>query len=365
MKNERDRITKCSCGWKGTLSNVERHIKAVTRQASRAGEDHHVLIKGIAAPIPAPQARPAAPVAPVVEETPYGAGIAAAMEMEAEKDTVFAVRERALLDKVKARLATELPRPEVVAPPAPVAAAVAPPPEPMPTAKPAKTVKAKAERKPVDTKWVKIGAGTLLALIGFAIIAYLYSMNPKIPLFVSGIPLVAVGTWIIIRSWNATTTNYVTAAGNVGGPPVKGKPVPSNVQIAKPSGAENCLNIYPPRMGGARFEYIETPPQGLPQKCDNDNRWYYVNIWDEKRMALTALVLPDTKYYDPKEFANIFDAEPIRRFFEIRFGTLERLAPLMFLGMMGIAILAILILPSALKGDPNKPVAQQTSQVVR
>ena len=201
-------------------------------------------------------------------------------------------------------------------------------------------------------KWAKIGLGAVIAIIGIGIVVVLYGQNPQNLIWAIGLPMVGFGIFLASRGFQDDSGGSVTAIFQQ----TPQGPVPTNVAaIQKPSGKENCLNIYPAELGGIRFEHMEegTFTQSVPQKCENDNRWYYVNRWSKDDNKLVPFVVPDMEYFDPREFANIFDAEPIRRFFEIHFGSLERFAPLVFIGAIALAILAIVILPGVLKGTGN------------
>lgn len=131
--------------------------------------------------------------------------------------------------------------------------------------------------------------------------------------------------------------------------------VPADNVIVRPKGTENCLNIYAPQpdvgfLGLIDFTHAENPV-GIPWKCENDGQWYYVNLCDGLPILKTSpLTLPNTQFYDPKEFANIVGAEPIKRFFEMHFQTLEKLAPWLFIAMCVIFLLAMIMLPGVLKG---------------
>ena len=193
-------------------------------------------------------------------------------------------------------------------------------------------------KKKVDKKWLLVFGGILLVVLGCAFSFYIYSHSRNNPVFILGLFAIVPGVVLVFRGWRTE-----------GGDTVPSGAIRGDRALVKPKGNENCLNIYPPDLGGIKFEHADTPA-GLPWKCENDGKWYFVNIWDQAKKGLIALVLPDTQYYDPKEFANIVGAEPIKRFFEMHFQTLEKLAPWLFIAMIGLMILAMIILPGVLGG---------------
>jgi len=71
----------------------------------------------------------------------------------------------------------------------------------------------------------------------------------------------------------------------------------------------NSLCIYEDRIV---FEDVVTPA-GYPWTCLNDNKKYYVNIWDKVVKRLVPFVLPDQQYYDPGVFAERVLALPAHR----------------------------------------------------
>jgi len=104
----------------------------------------------------------------------------------------------------------------------------------------------------------------------------------------------------------------------------------------------NSINLYPPHLGGIKFEYVENAVGYLHQLL-NDSRLYHVHIWDEGKQSLVPLRFPDDAYYNPRELAQVVGAEPWRRYFEKRNELLEKISPWVFLGAMGIIVLAMII----------------------
>jgi len=104
----------------------------------------------------------------------------------------------------------------------------------------------------------------------------------------------------------------------------------------------NSINLYPPHLGGVKFEYVENAVGYLHQLL-NDSRLYHIHIWDEAKNSLVPLRFPDDAYYNPRELAQVVGAEPWRRYFEKRNELLEKISPWVFVGAMGIIVLAMII----------------------
>jgi len=104
----------------------------------------------------------------------------------------------------------------------------------------------------------------------------------------------------------------------------------------------NSINIYPPHLGGVKFEYVDNPV-GFPQPLLNDSRKYYFHIWDEDKDSLVSILFPDDAYYNPRELAQVVGAEPWRRYFERHNAFLEKISPWVFLGAMAIIVLAMIV----------------------
>ena len=105
----------------------------------------------------------------------------------------------------------------------------------------------------------------------------------------------------------------ITVAGGVSQPSV----VVSEGQI-------NSLCLYPNRI---LFESIVNP-QGQPWKCLNDNKAYFVHIWDKEKEILSPFILPDQRYYDPGVFATrVLELPAHRRIFRRKQTLLQQLTP--------------------------------------
>ena len=102
----------------------------------------------------------------------------------------------------------------------------------------------------------------------------------------------------------------------------------------KPTGLVNSLNIYGKKDEETDkvypekvvFEWVDEP-KGQPQQCTNNSKWYYVHIWDIATQQLKPFVLPDSQYFDPREFANVIMMPAHKRLFERQASMLQKIAP--------------------------------------
>jgi hypothetical protein len=102
----------------------------------------------------------------------------------------------------------------------------------------------------------------------------------------------------------------------------------------------NSMSIYP---GVVIFEDVENP-KGVPWRCLNDGKPYYVNISPTvKKEDLKPLELPDQRYYDPRVFGErVLTLPAHRKLFARKEDLFQKLKPLMVLG--AIVIVWILII---------------------
>lgn len=184
-------------------------------------------------------------------------------------------------------------------------------------------------------RWWLVLLGIVLIIAGCAVSYYGNSKTSSV-LVVAGLIGIIPGGYLVFKGFKKQEPE-LPAVGT------DGKTVP-----AKLKGKENCVNIYPREMGGIKFEYMANPPSGLPQQCVNNGKKYFVNIWNPGITGLECLIFPDEKYYDPRVLAEVVEAEPVRRYFELAMPLLEKIAPWAFVAAIGLALLAIIILPGAL-----------------
>jgi len=122
----------------------------------------------------------------------------------------------------------------------------------------------------------------------------------------------------------------------------------------KPSGEVNSLNIYArknPDTGKiypekVAFEMI-LKPEGQPQQCTNNGKWYYVHIWDIAKQRLVPFALPDSQYFDPREFANVIKMPAHMKLFERQASLLQKIAPwVMVIAFFGSIIGMVMTTPA-------------------
>jgi hypothetical protein len=115
----------------------------------------------------------------------------------------------------------------------------------------------------------------------------------------------------------------------------------TKIDIIKPvaKGPANCLCIYPDKVV---FDNVASP-EGQPYQCLNDNKHYYINIWDEAIKRLVPFVLPDLQYYTPQLFAErVLELPAHRRIFRRRENLLQKLSPFILLVVIGVLWLLIM-----------------------
>lgn len=106
----------------------------------------------------------------------------------------------------------------------------------------------------------------------------------------------------------------------------------------------NCLNIYASRdsegqVSADRLEFSEVyNPQGQPQQCLNDGKWYYVNIFDLNKKRLIPYILPDNTYIDPAEFGNVIEMPAHRKLYQQEVSLFQK-ASLVFMLLAFVASL--------------------------
>lgn len=118
-----------------------------------------------------------------------------------------------------------------------------------------------------------------------------------------------------------------TATEHISGQP-KGKKV-----------SYNSLCIYPDKV---IFENVHEP-KGFPMQCLNDNKKYFVNIWDVESKRLIPFVLPDQQYSDPGVFAQrVLGLPAHRRIFAKKPKLIQKLKTGLLVGAIAIVWLLIL-----------------------
>lgn len=123
----------------------------------------------------------------------------------------------------------------------------------------------------------------------------------------------------------------------------------------------NCLTLRPDKIA---FENLpDDQLLGMPRKCRNDNQYYHVLEWkNEVRLPDGKLVtpagfvefkLPDTRYRDPKEFANNINIPAHRRLAQRKANLFEKIAPGLI--VVAIVIVGIILIAHTKPPEPTTP----------
>lgn len=194
-------------------------------------------------------------------------------------------------------------------------------PKPEPSAVPApeaEKVKAKKTYTPRFYMMILSGGVSILGLVLFVI----YFFTNNVVIGAPGIIMTVVGIFAFRYYWKQE--------GNISVEHIGGK---------KKAETFNSLNIHSDRI---EFENVYEP-DGFPMQCLNDNRKYFVNIWDEKKHSLVPFILPDQQYYDPIVFAQrVLGLPAHKKIFERKPKLLQKLKTALLVLAIGIVWLLIM-----------------------
>ncbi len=181
----------------------------------------------------------------------------------------------------------------------------------------------------------------------------------QIGYFAGGIVALFVG-FLMAMAWGENRGNMLLAMGTIlcwpGGAYLLYRGIQKRDQEAviigadKPKGLVNSLSIYAKKDSETGriypekivFEWEENP-LGQPQQCINNNRWYYVHLWDIAKGKLVPFALPDSQYFDPREFANVITMPAHKKLFERQATLLQKIAPFVMVVAFLISIFGLLI----------------------
>ena len=172
---------------------------------------------------------------------------------------------------------------------------------------------------------VSLGAG-----IGFG---FLWFQSQNVVLALLTILPIGLGILLIIKSFQTGDEGIIlTPEGSVA------------------TGIANSLNIYAktdPEAEGKIPEKIafETmlKPEGHPQRCRNDNKYYYVHILDIKKGKLVPFKLPDAKFCPPTQLRISATMQANQAYFQPIPNLFQKVAP--WLLVVVIVVLVLLGLP--------------------
>lgn len=129
-----------------------------------------------------------------------------------------------------------------------------------------------------------------------AILFVMYISSLNLVLGAPGIIMLLVGV--------ITLRHYWKQEGNIAVEHIKGVEDKGGTKITI-----NSLSIYEDRV---IFENVYEP-KGFPWQSENDNKKYYINIFDEVTHKLIPFVLPDQQYCDPNVLGKRILALPAHR----------------------------------------------------
>lgn len=185
-----------------------------------------------------------------------------------------------------------------------------------------------------DKKRLAYFIGGIVAL-GLVVPLYqLYLIDRANPLVVVGLIGCFIGSGFLLhRGWRAGRQEEAVIVG-----------------AEKPAGPINSLNIYarkdedtgqiyPEKIA---FEWVDEP-EGQPWQCLDDGNWYHLNIWDIVAGKLKPFILPDSQYFDPREFANVITMPAHKKLFERRQSLFQKIAPWIMIVAFLISIFGLLV----------------------
>lgn len=180
--------------------------------------------------------------------------------------------------------------------------------------------------------------GGLLALVVGYFLSMLWSgQRDSIFLTIGVIILWPGGLYLLYRGMRSPERDVVIVGSDK---PSIGEVNSLNIYARK---NQDTGKIYPEKVA---FELV-SKPEGQPQECTNNGKWYYVHIWDMAKQRLVPFALPDSQYFDPREFANVITMPAHKRLFERQASMLQKIAPwIMVLAFFGSIIGVVVTAPA-------------------
>jgi len=182
-------------------------------------------------------------------------------------------------------------------------------------------------------QWAYLIGGIVCVIFGFFIASIWGTQRENMGLALMAIALWAIGAFMAYRGFKQIGDTDVVIVGT-----------------KKPDTPVNSLNIYAKKDKTTGtiysekivFEMVEEP-LGQPQQCTNNGRWYYVHLWNIETEALEAFALPDSQFFDPREFANVIKMPAHNKLFERQISTFQKVAPWIMVAAFGISILGLVM----------------------
>lgn len=182
--------------------------------------------------------------------------------------------------------------------------------------------------------------GAIISLLIGGSIAYMGNNADSAMLIVAGFIFLVGGVVLIVIRHKTSSIDYEPAQVKIEGEAGEAREaIVKKVSNEKGKILINSLNIYPDEV---KFENTYNPI-GLPWKCLNDGKEYYVHDWDPKQNKLVAFTLPDDDenkmYYDPAEFANPVTMPSYKKYLTSSMTTMQKIS----VGLLLICIVGELI----------------------
>ena len=178
-----------------------------------------------------------------------------------------------------------------------------------------------------------LGGGILSFVLAWLLYPLWADNQANALLTVGMLVLVVLGGFLIFKAFTASRGTSTVIVGE--------KPV---------SAAANSLNIYVKKDSEGKFspekiafelvdssgkiveklpEEGEKPyhPPGQPWQSLDDSNWYYLNVIDIGSGLAKPFTLPDKKYFDPGELANVLEMRAHRALFTSRTSMFQKIAP--------------------------------------
>lgn len=182
-------------------------------------------------------------------------------------------------------------------------------------------------------RWLYL-LGSVVALGLLYPLYQLYLIDRSNPLIVVGLIACVIGSgFLFVRGWRATREQETVIVGAV-----------------QPIGRVNSLNIYAKKDETTGQIYAEkmafewdNNPTGQPWQSLNNGKWYHLNIWDIVAGKLKPFVLPDSQYFDPREFANVITMPAHKKLFEHRASLFQKIAPWVMTVAFLISIFGLIV----------------------
>lgn len=195
-------------------------------------------------------------------------------------------------------------------------------------------------RKDIGKKLIKnkkqivyIVGGLICLSVGFVLAMLWSEQRDNMFLTMAIILLFPSGAFLVYRGWNKTTDIETVIVGQ------KKVTTPVNSLNIYAKKDRETGKIYPEKVV---FEMLPNP-MGQPQQCTNNGKWYHVHIWDLATNKLSPFVLPDSQFFDPREFANVIKMPAHKKLFSRKMSMIQKIGPWVMVVAFLISIIGMVI----------------------